>query len=117
MVAVAAVAIAFAILDTLDTKAHDLGRPFRPLSREDFLAHETTYRHLALRRAHGRVHRTNIRARPAEFVLTYRHGKRCRVVIHVPRGAPIFGGGKPTLVRARGCNGAGAPPETGGTDP
>jgi len=39
------------------------------------------------------------------------------VVIHVPRGAPIFGGGKPTLVRARGCNGAGAPPETGGTDP
>ena len=103
LLAVAAVGVGSAIVGSLGTKAHELGRPFRPLSREDLMAREPTYRHLARRRAHDRVHRTKIRTRPAEFVLTYRHGKRCRVVIHVARGAPIVGGGKPTLVRARGC--------------
>jgi len=103
MLVVAAIAIAFAIVDTLDTKAHELGGPLRPLSHESLMAHEATYRRIAIRHAGGRVHRTKIRTRPAEFVLTYRHGKHCRVFIHVSRGAPIFGGGNAVRVRARGC--------------
>jgi hypothetical protein len=75
-----------------------LGSSAEKLSRADLLAGGSSYRRIAIKRAHGRVRGPKIRASPTEFLLVYRHGKRCRIVVEVSRAA-----GKPTRVHSSGC--------------
>lgn len=91
-----------ALVSGLDGSVDRIAKPWHAFSREDLRAHLHEYRAIARSRAHGHVRGPKVRVSAYNFELTYRRGKHCRVVVDVPRAAPIVGGGKATA-SARGC--------------
>jgi hypothetical protein len=92
------VAAAVAVLSSVRaTEKH-----YRSFSRADLRAQSAELRRIATQRAHGRVRGPKLRVETGSFVLAYRRGQHCRVVITVSRAAPVLGGGKHT-VRSTGC--------------
>lgn len=93
MIALAAVA---ALVGALDASVDRAGKAFGAYSRDDLRADRAELRKVAVKRAHGRVRGPSVRAEIGSFVLTYRRGRHCRVVVKVSRAAPAWGGGRHT---------------------
>jgi hypothetical protein len=91
-----------ALVSGLDGSVDRVAKPWRTFSREDLRSHLSEYRAIARNSAHGHVRGPKLRVTAYRFELTYRRGKHCRVVVDVPRTAPIVGGGKATAT-AHGC--------------
>jgi Nuclease-related domain len=98
--------LAITIVTVAASIALDSVRPtidrYRYFSRAELRAQKPELRRLAVREAHGRVSGPKLRVTTASFVLTYRRGRHCRVVIELSRALKVLGGGAPT-VTSTGC--------------
>jgi hypothetical protein len=102
LLAMVMLGVLFAALAVVLTGFRATEKHYRSFSRSDLRAQSTELRRIATRRAHGRVRGPKLRVESASFVLAYRRGRDCRVVITVSRAVHVFGGGKHT-VRSTGC--------------
>jgi hypothetical protein len=100
--AAAVIAISAAV-NVLSSSVDKLAQPYRPYSRDDLRLDSARLRAIAVGQARGRVRGPKLRVTHSSFVLAYRRGKHCRVVLTVSRAVPALGGGhySPT---ATGCS-------------